>query len=251
MNGHHPGSWNLHFSLWNIPITIEPTTWLLLALLGGVFGVDDLSSLTPVLLFILFGIICLLTHELGHALSARFLYGDTPTIVLGNLGGVTQHSTLAPRRWQEFLVVLAGPFATLLPGIAGALLLGTQLHDYRLAFGLFVWYPLPTDLPEHLIQGLNLHLSAGAISIPVFLGYIILFSISVWWCLFNLIPIFPLDGGRLLGALARNWKLVHITGIMLSLALLVLSLYQHLWFNVLLTFYLAYINFLWLRRLSR
>ena len=233
------------FRLFGIPIFITPFSWVLLAIIGGGFGVSTAEDLEHLLLFVALGMATLMVHELGHALTGRAFTGDTPVIVMEGLGGATYQQAVPERQWQYFLIVLAGPLATLLPGIVAAVVLALRIGHVADAFQLYL-FGLPFidyDLPLTLRWDLA---TAGLTEIELS-AYGLAICISFLWCVFNLLPMFPLDGGRLLGTLINNVRVAAGIGLVLALAFAVWSLTEGVWFNLLLGCYLAYFNFNFLR----
>jgi|SRR5579871_401206 len=156
-------------SAFGVPIRFHFTFLLLLVFLIFV-GVGGKQSglTTAVYVIALFGSVLL--HEISHAIVAR-LYGvRTREIVMFPIGGVSRLDT-QPKARQEPLIALAGPAFNL---IFGLILLATQ-HDFLPLEKLAV--PTDANLVERIALG-NLLLG-----------------------LFNLLPAYPMDGGRILRAL--------------------------------------------------
>ena len=108
-------------------------------------------------------------HELGHALTARAFGYRTRDITLSLLGGCASLIALPRKAWQEFLTAAAGPGVSfLLSGICWAILRFAPIENYWLASVLY------------LSMWMNLMLGA-----------------------FNLLPGFPMDGGRIFRSAAR------------------------------------------------
>jgi Zn-dependent protease/predicted transcriptional regulator len=113
-------------------------------------------------------------HELSHAVVARRFGLPIRRITLFIFGGVAQMEAEPERPAAEFWVAIAGPIASFLVG------LGCWLLQHAAAF-------------------------AGA-GVPVVGVLAYLASINVILAVFNLVPAFPLDGGRILRAVLWYWK---------------------------------------------
>src|SRR3954469_8387442 len=127
----------------------------------------------------------ILLHELGHAIAARREGIEVSGIELFLFGGVMKMSRDTDSPGAEFRVAVAGPLVTLLlmvlASIAAVLLAGADSF----------W-----DAAR---------LSAAADASPVEVVVSLLVSMNMVLLLFNLVPAFPLDGGRI--ARAAAWKL--------------------------------------------
>ena len=162
--------------IFGIPIILDFSFFISLALitfiLGDVFAdriepepsdatAWGLAAAGAVIFFV-----TLLLHELAHSVTAR-LYGmSVASITLFLLGGVSQITEDSKRPSQEFLIAVVGPLTSALLGL--------------LFFGLF------------------LALGAGTTPLATLLGY--LGFINFLLAAFNMIPGFPLDGGRVFRA---------------------------------------------------
>jgi Zn-dependent protease/CBS domain-containing protein len=134
--------------------------------------------------------LCVLLHEYGHSLVAQRLGIETKDITLLPIGGVARLKSLPEKPMDEVKIAIAGPLVNvvLAPIFFGvALLLGDGLTT-----------------PANILEGVQ---SAGQVF--AYLGFI-----NVALVVFNLIPAFPMDGGRVLrGLLAARLGAVRATDI--------------------------------------
>lgn len=155
----------VRFSLFGIPVLIHPFFWITLVIIGGARGGTSPAAILQIGLFVLAGFISILIHELGHALTAR-KFGASSEIVLQAFGGYAAYSGVRLTRPQSFAITAAGPLVQILLGVV-----------------LFVTLPL--------LPGLNPN---GTYFV------VMLMWISIVWAVLNLLPVLPLDGGRMLDA---------------------------------------------------
>ena len=118
-------------------------------------------------IFLLLLFLCVVLHEFGHAVAAKAFGINTPDITLLPIGGVARLERMPEEPVQELIIAAAGPAVNVI--IAGCLFL---------TGGRFVYPPPP---------GTGLH--------------DVVLTINVVLVLFNLLPAFPMDGGRVLRAL--------------------------------------------------
>src|SRR4051794_7842401 len=124
---------------------------------------------------------CVLAHELAHALVARRCHLSVHDITMLPFGGVARVEYVALEPSAEASIALAGPALNI--GIA---LLLTPLV-------------LLIAARQHLHAPLDLAVYAGALSLGGFVLY--LWITNLLLAFFNLLPAFPMDGGRVLRAL--------------------------------------------------
>ena len=150
-----------------------------LLFLAWIFGANYVSGgpqqAWSGLLFIVLLFLCVLLHEFGHIFTARAFGVSTPDVILLPIGGVARLERIPEKPSEEFLIAIAGPLVNI--AIAGLLMLfGAQLGVDSLA----------------TIE------NAGAGLLPR------LAEVNLFLAVFNLIPAFPMDGGRVLRALLAS-----------------------------------------------
>jgi Zn-dependent protease/CBS domain-containing protein len=123
----------------------------------------------------------ILLHELSHAVVGKAVGVNVPRITLFVFGGMAHMHGEPSTPKAELLMAAVGPLASIVIGIAASFL-GVQLA---------VLGGSPTDDPEQLVR-----MAGPVATVLLWLG-----PLNVMLALFNLIPGFPLDGGRLLRAL--------------------------------------------------
>lgn len=157
-----------------IPIRMHLTFLLLLAWIAWMgWQLNGLSSSLWALALINCLFACVVLHELGHSLVAIRFGAQVHNVTLLPIGGVASMKSIPERPYQELLVSMAGPSVNLL--IAGILVVARG--------GLPVW-PWRIDVPRSHTELLDDLLAANLVLI-----------------VFNLIPAFPMDGGRILRSL--------------------------------------------------
>lgn len=137
-----------------------------MALIGGGLGANDSLSILNVLIFILAGLISILVHELGHALTVR-KFGLPTAITLQAFGGYASFPEGQLNRKQSFIVTAAGP--------------GLQLALGLIILLVYLFVPIP---PESLLKTLVVDLA----------------GISIIWAVLNCLPVYPMDGGQMMSA---------------------------------------------------
>ncbi len=170
-----------------IAVRIHATFLLLLAFYGFLFfNKGGTPAAVAGIGMVLVVFLCVLLHEFGHAFAARHYGIPTRDITLLPIGGVARLERMPEEPAQEIVVALAGPAVNL------AIVLGLSVGT-----GLQAAFQMPsTD-------------DAGDLG---FLGEIM--RVNKFLLLFNLIPAFPMDGGRVLRALlATRMGYARATGI--------------------------------------
>lgn len=159
---------NIHLTFFILIVWIALSYWQAEGTLAAVvYGVGFILSL----------FICVVLHEFGHALTARRFGISTKNITLLPIGGVASLESMPEDPKQEIVVALAGPAVNLL-----------------IAAGIWLWL----TATQSMLPIEQLSLSGDG-----FLQKLLLVNIIL--AVFNMLPAFPMDGGRVLrAALAMN-----------------------------------------------
>lgn len=169
--------------LFGIPLYVHTTffllpAWILLAN-GGIGPLSLLFVLT--VLAALFA--CVVLHELGHALMARYFGIGTESITLYPIGGVARLQRMSDKPFEEICIALAGPAVTL----------------------AIVFLLSPLVFAGNLLHPVLSSPEPSLVFLMISLG-ICLWQSNLGLFLFNLLPCFPMDGGRVLRAILALWK---------------------------------------------
>ena len=146
-----------------IPVYLDVSLIILLLVFATDGGPFALSMACALML-----LVSITAHELGHALTARAFGYGTRDITLSLLGGCASLIALPRKAWQEFLTAIAGPVVSF--AIAG------------IAFLVLMFVPLDSWTRNLMIYIMFMNAILGA---------------------FNLLPGFPMDGGRVFRSLMR------------------------------------------------
>ncbi len=166
---------------WSFPIgrlfgselRVHATFFLLLLWVGWVAYADGgWSAALENIVFVAALFACVVAHEFGHALTARRYGIRTPDITLLPIGGLARLESMPERPRQEILVALAGPAVNVAIWAILVVVLGAETDLEKLA-----------EI-EHTTEG--------------FLGRLALVNLFI--AVFNLLPAFPMDGGRVFRA---------------------------------------------------
>jgi Zn-dependent protease/CBS domain-containing protein len=128
------------------------------------------------MVFILAVFVCVVAHEYGHVLTARHFGIGTRDITLLPIGGVASIERMPDKPGQELLIALAGPAVNVV-----------------IALLLFTFFGARVDPEAAAVADQKIDLVTRLAAVNVIL------------VVFNMIPAFPMDGGRVLRALLSYW----------------------------------------------
>jgi len=158
-----PTPFDVKFRLAGIPVRVTPWFWIILLLFGSNLFNDPDFGPVYLLLWVACGFVSILVHEMGHAVLARF-YGSPVSITLVAFGGVAQYAYPPRSAWKRIAISLAGPGA---------------------GFGLL-----------GIVEASELAFDWTSFSRPAADTYWFLFIFNLFLNILNLLPIWPLDGGK-------------------------------------------------------
>jgi stage IV sporulation protein FB len=185
-------SWSLSIgSVAGTVVRIHLTFILFLAwIFAASYAQGGSASAYDSLLFMVLLFSCVLLHEFGHILTARAFGVTTPFVTLLPIGGVAELERIPEEPGQEFLIAIAGPLVNVAITLMLVVFAGAHLQSS----------------------------AAGAIDNAQISMVDRLAAVNLFLALFNMIPAFPMDGGRVLRALlASRFGFVRATGIAASI----------------------------------
>ncbi len=175
--------------IWGVDIQVHWSFILILFYGAFLFG-RNASSLAAgafygvVVILLLF--VCVVLHEFGHAIVAKYFGVNVPHITLLPIGGVAQLERMPRKPMQEFLIAIAGPAVNF---ALAAVLLPAALLVVSMSIGTGSMWALVSALMR----------TAQSMSVGGLL--LTLAGTNLLLGIFNLLPAFPMDGGRILRAL--------------------------------------------------
>ncbi|MFO1484310.1 MAG: site-2 protease family protein [Verrucomicrobiaceae bacterium] len=162
------------FTFAGTEVRIHITFFLLLLFVAGhgLLSGQGMALALEMMLFIVVMFACVVLHEFGHVLAARGYGINTPDITLLPIGGVARLERMPRKPSQEFVVAICGPLVNVIIAAVIHLALGSQSgFDPGYDFGK----------TGHFFEKIMMW--------------------NVFMVFFNLVPAFPMDGGRVLRAL--------------------------------------------------
>lgn len=180
-----PTEYDLRFRCFGFPVRVNPWFWLTAAIV--IWNVSD--RLDHKLVGVLAVFISILFHELGHALAIRH-YGGRSEIVLQMFGGYAT-CNVNPSRMGNIVIAAAGPAA-----------------------GFLLWGAL-----ELLVHQFPLQIATAHEYVHTLIGVLLWANWS--WSLLNLLPVWPLDGGRISHQAIGRFRAFDAWELMLKLSILV------------------------------
>lgn len=150
-----------------IPVVIQPQHLILPLLIFLQIGDPMTAALCYLVVFL-----SVLAHELGHGLAAKAAGCRRVFISFGAFFGLTHHESTT--RTRHLLIVLAGPATSFAVGAVAFAISAAGLN-------------LGNPEAAGLVLGLAIY-------------------VNLFWTLFNVLPIYPLDGGQALFHGLRHWK---------------------------------------------
>jgi len=177
---------------WSFGLIFLYATWIGYSNQMGMMGTIWLMGFFVAL----FG--CVLLHEYGHSLTAKRYGVNTQDIILTPIGGIARLERMPEKPAQELLVAIAGPMVNVVIAI---LLLGLSKLIFRGdSWEMFQWFldqqfSFSAGESSDVIEETGIEPTGLLFYMPVLL------ATNIALVLFNLIPAFPMDGGRVLRAL--------------------------------------------------
>ncbi len=217
-----PTRYDLYFQVFGFQVRVHPWFWVVAVLLG--IGPEQELGFAVLVMWVVALFASLLLHELGHAWVMRQV-GQEATVLLYGFGGLAiprPGRAFSPRwrlpaPWDQVLVSLAGPGAMLLL----VLLLWVVLRLAGTPLQFQLGGPLGIRWQFQNIENVRLH---------ILLHYLV--TINLFWAMFNLLPVYPLDGGQVLLKLVvhsqgnRGLLLVFRVSMVVAVATAVLLLWR-------------------------
>jgi Zn-dependent protease len=200
--------------VFGIPIRVHITFFLLLVFVALVG--KTVSNAMYAVLFVIFVFICVILHELSHSVTAIHYGHKVRSITLLPIGGMSQMEEIPEDPKEEIVISIMGPVSSIVIALI------------FLAVVYFLHIPIGSPMKASLWEG-NMLVS--------------LFWINLFLAGFNLIPAFPMDGGRvlrgILGVFMDHMKATRIAvfiGQMFAVLLFFVGIFYNIWLALIAVF---------------
>lgn len=196
----------------NIPVKIH-WSFLLILLYVGISSATQGAGVEAIIIelcFVLAMFLCVVLHEFGHALTAKRYGIKTEDIILLPIGGVARLRNMPEKPMQELVIAVMGPFVNIV-----------------IAFSLFFILLGGKGINYFSLEQLD------QVDFNNWSGFLPLLMVSnIMLVLFNMIPAFPMDGGRVFRALLsmgfgrlKATRYASITGQVICVILIGIGMY--------------------------
>lgn len=234
----------LRFTIFGIPVVVEPWFWVVTAVFGNAIGAMGSSDPTVYMWVGVWMAICfisILVHELGHAVTGIRLGGGSTWIKLWSMGGLAynQGGRFTPK--TRAMMIIAGPGAGLCLFVIVAsvtMVMWPKGVGFEVLWHWMIFSLNPNDMsyPTQAVFWEN---------IPKMRVLKTLVMINFWWSLVNLLPVYPLDGGQLIDCFMKSRKKMHQIGMITGAVVAAIGYFYFGSFYVAILFgFLAYQNYL-------
>ena len=195
-----------------IPVKIHWTFGLLIIFVGyvGVTNGLDKGEIVAFGLYMMVLFLCVVFHEYGHAIMARKYGVKTKDIILSPIGGVARLESIPKEPYKELFIALAGPMVNVIIAVTLSII----------TISLYNGGILPSSESLELLKYPS-----------EFIRFVIVMNVALF--IFNLIPAFPMDGGRVLRSLLafkigrkRATIIASIIGRILAIGFIILGLFN-------------------------
>ncbi|TWU21941.1 site-2 protease family protein [Bythopirellula polymerisocia] len=240
-----PSPGDLHFQMGEIPVRIHPFFWLV----ALIMGMQGDAAPAAVLSWMVAVVVSIIVHEMGHAIFQQH-FGGRPRIVLYGLGGLAICEDCDRSTRSQILISLAGPCAGFLFAVAIMLIIRTLGHGIGMFIGDGAKLTSGNILDPKGFSVFGLTLFWEEFSSPQVNRMLLdLLWINLLWGAVNLLPIYPLDGGRVarevcqLGSAQQGIVLSLRISMVAAIMMILVGFSWQSWFTAIFFGYLAYSNY--------
>ncbi len=197
MIGIEPTPLDVRLVAFGIPIRVHPSFWL-----GSILFGSNLATSQLVFIWVVCAFVSILIHELGHALTAESFGWPTEIVMYFGGGQAISRRNRGDTPWRSILVSLMGPCAGFM--LFGLVFLLKRLTGLNHNMHAIDHYESGNDYYFYLLSAVS------------FLSFM-----NLYWGLFNLLPVLPLDGGYILESFCEAMRFRDPSGMALKVGAVV------------------------------